>query len=95
MNTILSAVDAVLCSLVILAAMDYLRRVHPFEQPLLAVSFYLVAVSAFALLAAQLRGHVSHPAEVSLHAGIVMYAWARRHHIFVWRGQERRKASTR
>lgn len=95
MNTILSAVDAVLCSLVILAAIDYLRRIHPLEQPLLALSFYLVAVSAFAVLAAQLRGHAAHPAEVSLHAGIVTYAWARRHHIFVWRGQERRKAETR
>lgn len=92
MNNILSAFDAVLCGLVILAALDYLRKVSPFELPLLALAFYVVTVSAFGILAGLLKGTVPNPFEVLLHFGIVTYAWARRHHIFEWDGHERRKA---
>ncbi|WP_110947435.1 hypothetical protein [Pseudomonas bohemica] len=95
MNTILSTVDAVLCALVVLAALEYLRRISPFEQPLLAVSFYLVTVSAFGLLGILLKGGVPSLFEVTLHAGVVLYAWARRHHIFEWNSEESRKAGQR
>lgn len=92
MNTILSAVDAVFCGLVVVAAFDYLPRINPMHNPVLALSVYLVAIAAFGILASLLRGAVSGPFEILLHGGVVMYAWARRHFIFEheWRGQERR-----
>ena len=38
MNILLSATDAFLCVLVVIAAADYLRRVRPIDQPLLSIS---------------------------------------------------------
>lgn len=82
MNTILSVVDAFLCVLVVIAAADYLRRVRPIDQPLLSISFYLVAIGAFGVFVTTFQGHWVNPFGVMIHAGIAVYAWARRGHIF-------------
>ncbi|HHP5611902.1 hypothetical protein [Pseudomonas aeruginosa] len=94
MNTILMGLDAMLCILVVLAALDFLRAVHLFEHPILSLSFYLVAIGAFGLLVEQAKGHWVSPWAVTMHLGIVGYAWARRRQIFQqdlqWNGAERR-----
>ncbi|WP_338572024.1 hypothetical protein V6L78_28215 [Pseudomonas canadensis] len=86
MNTILvsamSAVDAFLCVLVALAACDYLRKVRPVDQPLLSTAFYLVAIGAFGAFVTAIQGHWVNPFGVMLHAGVVLYACARRGHVF-------------
>lgn len=86
MNTILisvmSATEAFLCVLVVIAAGDYLRRVRPIDQPLLSISFYLVAIGAFGAFVTALQGHWVNPFGVMIHSGIVVYAWARRGHLF-------------
>ncbi|MDI2595008.1 hypothetical protein POF45_26820 [Pseudomonas sp. 681] len=78
----LSAADAFLCVLVVIAAFDYLRRVRPIDQPVLSISFYLVAIGAFGAFVTAIQGHWVNPFGVMIHAGIVVYAWARRGHIF-------------
>ncbi|MEO8641745.1 hypothetical protein [Pseudomonas sp.] len=83
MNTVLVMTDAFLCVLVVVAAAEYLRRVRPIEQPLLSISFYLVAIGAFGAFVTALQGHWVNPFGVMLHAGVVVYAWARRGHLFV------------
>lgn len=95
MSSFLMALDAILCGLVILAALDLLRTVHVFEHPILSLSFYLVAIGAFGLLVEIARGSVVSPWSVLLHAGVVLYAWVHRHEIFQhdwhWNGVERRR----
>jgi hypothetical protein len=82
MNAILTMTDAFLCVLVMVAAAEYLRRVRPIEQPLLSISFYLVAIAAFGGFASALQGHSASPYTILLHAGVVLYAWERRGHLF-------------
>ncbi|MCU1752163.1 hypothetical protein [Pseudomonas sp. 6D_7.1_Bac1] len=82
MNPILGGVDAFLCVLVVIASIDYLRRVRPIEQPMLSISFYLVAIGAFGDFAAAVQGHYVSPFTVMIHAGVVAYAWTRRGHVF-------------
>lgn len=97
LNTFLSGLDAVLCALVVLAAAEYLRRIQPMTQLLLAFSFYLVTISAFASVVNLMLGHVPTVPGILMHAGVVSYAYARRHFIFEseWRGQERRGGERR
>ena len=91
----LMGLDAVLCILVVLAALEFLRSVHLFEHPILSLSFYLVAIGAFGLLVEMAKGQFISPWAVLLHFGIVLYAWGRRKQIFrqdwTWDGVERRK----
>jgi hypothetical protein len=82
MNPVLGGIDAFLCVLVVVAVVDYLRRVRPIEQPLLSISFYLVGIGTFGDFAAAILGQFVSPYTVMIHAGIVVYAWARRVHIF-------------
>lgn len=86
MNSILvsamSAIDAFLCVLVALAACDCLRKVRPVDQPLLCTAFYLVAIGAFGAFVTEIQGSWVNPFGVMLHAGVVIYAWARRGHVF-------------
>ncbi|HBO5502827.1 hypothetical protein ACEOPL_26315 [Pseudomonas aeruginosa] len=95
MMTFLMGLDAVLCVLVVLAALDFLRTVHLFEHPILSLSFYLVAVGAFGLLNELAKGYWVSPWAVVMHLGVVGYAWTRRKQIFHqdWRrdGAERRR----
>ncbi|MDP5631300.1 hypothetical protein P3797_03350 [Pseudomonas aeruginosa] len=95
MNSILMGLDSLLCILVVLAALDFLRSVHLFERPILSLSFYLVALGAFGLLVELAKGYWVSPWAVVMHFGIVGYAWARRKQIFHqdWRrdGAERRR----
>ena len=95
MNSILMGLDSLLCILVVLAALDFLRSVHLFERPILSLSFYLVALGAFGLLVELAKGYWVSPWAVVMHFGIVGYAWTRRKQIFHhdWRrdGAERRR----
>lgn len=95
MNSILMGLDAVLCILVVLAALEFLRAVHLFEHPVLSLSFYLVAIGSFGILMELVRGVQPSSGSVLLHLGVVLYAWARRRHIFrddwSWDGIDRRK----
>lgn len=82
MNPILGGIDAFLCVLVGIASTDYLRRVCPIEQPMLSISFYLVAIGAFGDFTAAIQGYYVSPFTVMIHAGVMAYAWARRGHVF-------------
>ncbi|KAB0489705.1 hypothetical protein [Pseudomonas vancouverensis] len=96
MSTILTAIDALLCVLVVLAALEYLRAVDFMKHPVLAIAFYLVAIGAFGLLVEMIRGSSASFFSVTLHSGVVLYAWARRQYIFTqdwsWKGEERRNS---
>jgi hypothetical protein len=96
MSSFLMMIDALLCILVVLAAVDLLRAVHVFEHPILCVAFNLVALGAFGILFELARGAAPSAASVLLHFGVVLYAWARRKYIFrndwSWDGVDRRKA---
>lgn len=96
MNIILTGIDAVLCILVVLAALEYLRAVDTLDHPVLAAAFYLVAIGSFGLLVEMIRGGGASLFSVTLHLGVVVYAWARRQYIFTqdanWTGGDRRKA---
>lgn len=81
MQTILQVLDAFLCVLVVLAAAEYLRRVRPMDEPLLSVSFYLVAIAAFGSFIFNIKGHPISPFAMTMHAGVILYAIARRGHI--------------
>jgi hypothetical protein len=89
MTSILIGLDALLCVLVVLAALEFLRTVHLFEHPILSLSFYLVAIGAFGILVELARGYWISPSSVLLHLGVVLYAWARRGQIFTWDEKER------
>lgn len=82
LTSALTAMDIFLCVLVVIAACDYLRRVRPVDQPLLCTAFYLVAIGAFGGFVTAIQGHWVNPFGVMLHAGVVLYAWARRGHVF-------------
>lgn len=96
MNAVLTGLDAVLCILVVLSALEYLRAVDMRQHPILAIAFYMVAIGAFGLLADLMTGGSASPFAVVLHLGVVTYAWARRQYIFTqdaaWHGRDRRKA---
>lgn len=81
MHTILQVADAFLCVLVVIAAAEYLRRVRPMDEPLLSISFYLVAIAAFGNFIFNIKGHPISPFAMTLHAAVILYAIARRGHI--------------
>ncbi|WP_454863345.1 hypothetical protein [Pseudomonas hormoni] len=81
MHTILQVVDAFLCVLVVVAAAEYLRRVRPMDEPLLSISFYLVAIAAFGSFILNIKGHPISPFAMTMHAAVILYAIARRGHI--------------
>lgn len=95
MSFFLMALDAILCGLVILAAVELLRTIQMFEHPLLSIAFNLIALGAFGILWELARG--AHPSSgaVLLHLGVVLYAVAHRREIFQsdwhWDGVDRRK----
>ena len=82
LTSVLTAMDIFLCVLVVISACDYLRKVRPVDQPLLCTAFYLVAIGAFGAFVTAIQGHWVNPFGVMLHAGVVLYAWARRGHVF-------------
>ncbi|MFZ5936602.1 hypothetical protein ACOKS3_17445 [Pseudomonas sp. HS6-2] len=84
-STLISALvgaNAFLSVLVVIAACDYLRRIRPADEPLLAAAFYLVAIGAFGSFVLAMSGHVPTLYSVILKLGIVLYAVARRGHVF-------------
>lgn len=95
MATILIGLDAVLCILIMLAALDYLRAVYFMDQPLVCAAFYLVVVGAFGILVTLYAGKQPSAWEVLLHLGVTLYAAAHYPQIFLhewsWDGKERRQ----
>lgn len=96
MATFLIGLDAILCLLIVLAALDYQRAVLFIDQPVLCMAFYLVAVGGFGLLVGLLSGVVPSMWSVMLHLGVTAFATAHYKDIFQrdwhWSGQDRRKA---
>ncbi|WP_435607704.1 hypothetical protein [Pseudomonas knackmussii] len=92
---VFAVLDAVICILVVLAALEFLRAIDAMHSPMLALSFYCVALGAFGLLIELMETHQSSPSSVALHFGVVLYAWAHRREIFThdwhWDGIDRRK----
>ncbi|MDM9593623.1 hypothetical protein [Pseudomonas guariconensis] len=80
---ILIGANAFLSVLVVIAACDYLRRIRPMDHPLLAVAFYLVAIGAFGSFVLAMNGHAPTIYGVTLKLGVVLYAIARRGHVFM------------
>ncbi|UXJ53991.1 hypothetical protein [Pseudomonas citronellolis] len=72
---IFAVLDAVICVLIVLAALEFLRAIDAMHSPMLALSFYCVALGAFGLLIKLIATHRSSPASVVLHLGVVLYAW--------------------
>lgn len=95
MTPILTGLDALLCILMIAAALEYLRTVHMLERPLLSLSFYCVAAGTFGSVIEIFLGSAPSLWAVLLHAGVAAYAWAHRRQIFCqdwqWDGVDRRK----
>lgn len=96
MATILIGLDAILCFVIVLAAVDYLRAASFMDQPLLCVAFYMVAIGAFGVMVQVGTGVAPTIWSVMLHLGVTVYAAAHYPDIFQrnwhWSGQERRKA---
>jgi len=80
--SLLIGANAFLSVMVVIAACDYLRRIRPMDEPLLAVAFYLVAIGAFGSFVLAMSGHVPALYGVVMKLGIVLYAVARRGHVF-------------
>lgn len=99
MANILIAVDAVLCVLILLAAVDYLRAGYFMDRPVVCLAFYMVAIGAFGLLTWLYAGNVPSPWSVLLHFGIALYAASHYRDIFerdwCWDGDERHRPSHR
>ncbi|OOG11294.1 hypothetical protein [Pseudomonas sp. C9] len=81
MQTILQVLDAFLCVLVVIAAAEYLRRIRPMDDPVLAIVLYVVAIAAFGSFIFNIKGHTASPFTMALHGAIVLYAISRRGHI--------------
>ncbi|MCX2891736.1 hypothetical protein OO258_26270 [Pseudomonas sp. DCB_BI] len=79
---VLIGTNAFLSVLVVIAACDYLRRIRPVDQPMLATAFYLVAIGAFGSFVLAMSGHVPTLYGVIMKLGIVLYAVGRRGHVF-------------
>lgn len=96
MAAILIGMDALLCLLILLASLDYLRAVQFADQPMVCAAFYIVAIGAFGLLVSIWSGFIPNPWSVLLHLGITLYAIHHHRDIFgccwEWSGCERRKA---
>lgn len=81
MQTILQVADAFLCVLVVIAAAEYLRRIRPMDEPIVAIVLYMVAIAAFGSFLFNIKGHPASPFTMALHGAIVLYAISKRGHI--------------
>ncbi|MNG08700.1 hypothetical protein D3C84_920770 [compost metagenome] len=52
------------------------------KHPVIAIAFYLVAIGAFGLLGEMIRGASASLFTVTLHSGVVLYAWTKRGSLF-------------
>ncbi|BCG26469.1 hypothetical protein TUM18999_46600 [Pseudomonas tohonis] len=95
-NSLLIGLAALLCILVVLAALDYLRAVSVYEHPVLCLSFYLVAIGAFGGLVVTIKTWHFDPYSALVHSGLLLFAFVKRRHIFRdewgWTGAERRRS---
>lgn len=86
--------DAALCGLILLAAMDYLRATYFMSHPAACIGVYMVAIGAFGMLLGALDGRSPSPWSLLLHLGIVLYASTRYREMverdWHWDGSERR-----
>lgn len=96
-NYLLIGLAALLCILVVLAALDYLRAVSVYEHPVLCLSFYLVAIGAFGSFVVIIKTWHFDLYSMLLHTGLLLFAFVKRRHIFRdewgWSGVERRQLS--
>lgn len=96
MANILMGMDAVMCTLIMLASLDYLRAVQFGDKPLLCCAFYLVAVGSFGLVLSIASGYRPSPWSVLLHLGLTVYVVHYHHSALLgpwtWRDGDRRKA---
>lgn len=76
--SLLIGVNAFLSVMVVIAACDYLRRIRPMDEPLLAVAFYLVAIGAFGAFILAMNGHVPSLYGLCMNLGVVLYVAAHR-----------------
>ena len=87
--------DAALCGLILLAAMDYLRATYFMSHPVACIAVYMVAIGAFGILLGLMDGRSPSPWAVLLHFGIVLHASTRYREMverdWQWSGQERRR----
>lgn len=94
-NSLLIGLAALLCILVVLAALDYLRAVSVYQHPVLCLSFYLVAIGAFGGLVVTVKTWHFDPYSALVHSGLLLFAFVKRRHIFRdewgWSGVERRQ----
>lgn len=81
MQTLIQVVDAFLCVLVVIAAAEYLRRIRPMDEPIVAIVLYVVAISAFGSFLINIKGHAANPFAMAMHAAIVLYAISKRERI--------------
>ncbi len=81
MQTLIQVVDAFLCVLVVIAAAEYLRRIRPMDEPIVAIVLYVVAISAFGSFLFNIKGHMANPFAMAMHAAIVLYAISKRERI--------------
>lgn len=99
MNSILTAIDLVLCLVIVLASLDYLRAVYFLDQPVVSLAFYMVAIGSFGYGLSLMSGHQPSPWSVLTHLGIVSYASVHYSNIFshhwIWDGKERREHGNR
>lgn len=82
MTTFLSVLDVILCGLIVLAALDYLRMLNPFDRPMTGLAFYLLVVGAFGSIVELVTGHPPSLIGAAMHAGVIAYAWEKRHGFF-------------
>jgi len=94
MSSVLAGMDAALCALILLAAMDYLRATYILRHPVACIAVYMVAIGAFGILLGLVDGRVPSPWAVLLHLGIVVHAATHYQDMierdWQWSGRERR-----
>jgi hypothetical protein len=94
MSAVLAGMDAALCVLIMLAAMDYLRATYFLRHPAACLAVYMVAIGSFGVLLGLIDGRAPSPWSVLLHLGITVYAAAHYEAIiewdWQWNGHERR-----
>lgn len=95
MSDFLTAFDVILCLLIMLAAVDVLRRSYFPKDPVKCLSCYLVSIGALGVILFRSEGGVPTGWTVAMHLGMVVYLFADWRAIFLdtwaWFGHDRRK----
>lgn len=96
MSDFLTALDVILCLLILLAAVDVLRRTYILDAPVKCISCYLVSIGALGVILFRSEGGAPTGWTVAMHLGMVAFLFADWRAIFMdtwaWFGKDRRKA---